>query len=137
MIKSIMAVGLVSLLSVGAAHAGPRETILEGLAAQASTDSADFSGFTAERGEALFMANFGTGKPETPSCTSCHSNSAANAGETRAGKVIEPMAVSVTPDRYTDPEKVEKWFRRNCNSVIGRECTALEKGDFLTYMINQ
>ncbi|MCF6301915.1 MAG: DUF1924 domain-containing protein [Devosiaceae bacterium] len=137
MIKPIMVMGLVTVLSMGAAHAGPRETILEALAAQASADSADFTEFTAERGEQLFQANIGTGKPETPSCTSCHSNSATNAGETRAGKLIEPMAVSVSPSRYMDPEKVEKWFRRNCNSVIGRECTALEKGDFLTFMINQ
>ena len=137
MIKQIMVMGLVTLLSVGAAHAGPRETILEGLAAQASADNTAFSGFAAQRGEDLFRANIGTGKPETPSCTSCHSNSTTSAGETRAGKLIEPMANSVSPSRYTDPEKVEKWFRRNCNSVIGRECTALEKGDFLTFMINQ
>ncbi len=58
-------------------------------------------------------------------------------GETRAGKPIEPMAVSVTPDRYRDPKKVAKWFRRNCQSVLGRECTAPEKGDFLTLMISQ
>ena len=50
---------------------------------------------------------------------------------------IEPMAVSVTPDRYTDPKKVAKWFRRNCKSVLGRECATLEKGDFLTFMISQ
>jgi hypothetical protein len=47
------------------------------------------------------------------------------------------MAVSKTPDRYTDPAKVEKWFQRNCQSVLGRECTAVEKGDFLTFMTSQ
>ena len=44
------------------------------------------------------------------------------------------MAVSVTPERFTDAAKVEKWFGRNCNTVLGRECTALEKGDFITYL---
>jgi hypothetical protein len=44
------------------------------------------------------------------------------------------MAVSATPARYTDPAKVEKWFKRNCTEVIGRECSAQEKGDWLTYM---
>jgi hypothetical protein len=54
-----------------------------------------------------------------------------------AGKSIEPVAVSVSPARYTDPAKVEKWFRRNCTEVLGRECTPLEKGDWLTYVISQ
>jgi len=58
-------------------------------------------------------------------------------GKTRTGKPIKPMALSKTPDRYSDPEKVEKWFRRNCRSVLGRECTPVEKGDFITFMISQ
>ncbi len=80
---------------------------------------------------------FAQGKSETPACTTCHTASPSKMGETRAGKPIEPMAVSVTPDRYTDPKKMAKWFRRNCKSVLGRECTAQEKGDFLTFMISQ
>ena len=44
------------------------------------------------------------------------------------------MAVSVSAERFTDPEKVAKWFTRNCNSVLGRECTAAEKGDVITYL---
>jgi hypothetical protein len=31
---------------------------------------------------------------------------------------------------------VEKWFKRNCNDVAGRACTALEKGDVLTYLLS-
>jgi len=93
--------------------------------------------FSVKAGEKLFSGNFKSGKPETPSCTSCHSNSPQNTGKTRAGKAIAPMARSKTPDRYTDAKKVEKWFRRNCRSVLGRECTPVEKGSFLTFMINQ
>ena len=48
-----------------------------------------------------------------------------------------PMAASVSPARYADPAKVEKWFKRNCTEVLGRECTALEKGDWLAYMAQQ
>ena len=47
------------------------------------------------------------------------------------------MAASVTPKRYTDPAKVEKWFKRNCREVLGRECTVQEKGDWLSYMLSQ
>jgi hypothetical protein len=57
-------------------------------------------------------------------------------GQTRAGKAIEPMAVSANPKRFTDPAKVTKWFLRNCGTVLGRECTAVEKGNVLTYLSN-
>jgi hypothetical protein len=30
---------------------------------------------------------------------------------------------------------VEKWFKRNCNDVVGRACTAQEKGDVLAYVM--
>lgn len=53
-----------------------------------------------------------------------------------AAAIVEPVS-AVSPARYTDPAKVEKWFRRNCTEVLGRECTPLEKGDWLTYVISQ
>ncbi len=110
---------------------------LSDYAAQARQQSSAFDGFSADRGQTFFYATPGGGKPETPSCTSCHGDDPRKTGLTRAGKAIAPLAVSVTPSRYTDPAKVEKWFRRNCKSVLGRPCTALEKGDFLTFMQSQ
>lgn len=86
------------------------------------------------RGEALFMARHSGGKPETPSCTTCHTKNPKTSGKTRAGKAIEPMALSVNPMRFTDSAKVAKWFRRNCNSVLGRECSAGEKADVLAWL---
>ena len=47
------------------------------------------------------------------------------------------MAVSANPARFTDPDKVEKWFRRNCNSVLGRECSAAEKADVIAWLAGQ
>ena len=82
-------------------------------------------------------ARGGSQSTDTPSCTSCHSTDPLNSGRTRAGKDIAPMALSKTPARYTDRKKVEKWFRRNCKSVLGRICTPLEKGDIITFMISQ
>lgn len=126
-----LAVGLIALSLSTTVQAGPRDDILQSFKAQGALAG------DAARGEKLFKTSFGLGKPETPSCTSCHGDTPFARGETRTGKVIEPMAVSKTPDRYTDPKKVAKWFRRNCNSVLGRECTAQEKLDFLTYMSGQ
>lgn len=38
-------------------------------------------------------------------------------------------------ERFTNEAKVEKWFRRNCNDVLGRACTFSEKADVLAYLI--
>ena len=38
-------------------------------------------------------------------------------------------------ERFTDAAKSEKWFRRNCNDVVGRECTAAEKADVLAWLL--
>lgn len=91
----------------------------------------------AARGKTLHAQQFSGGKPDTPSCTSCHGTDPRAPGRSLTGKVIEPMATSVTPARYTNPAKVEKWFKRNCNEVLGRECTPAEKGDWLAYMTSQ
>ena len=127
--------GAIGIKSVQADPA--RDTILKAFAAQAKAENPSFTGFSAESGAAFFKASPATGKPETPSCTSCHGATPAATGQTRAGKPIEPMAVSINASRYTDTKKVDKWFRRNCKSVLGRECTAQEKGDYLAFMISQ
>jgi hypothetical protein len=38
-------------------------------------------------------------------------------------------------ERFTDPAKVEKWFKRNCKEVLNRVCTPQEKADFAAYVI--
>jgi len=106
-------------------------------AAEAKARDKNFTAFSADRGRIFFSSRPAAGKPDTPSCATCHVNDPTSAGQTRAGKEIAPMALSRTPDRYADIKKVEKWFRRNCKSVLGRGCTPLEKGDFLTFMATQ
>lgn len=136
--KTLILALALAVFSVSLAQANPaRDSILAGFATQAKADDASFAGFSAERGTAFFKAQQNSGKPETPSCTTCHGGTPFATGQTRAGKVIEPMAISKSSDRYTDPKKVAKWFFRNCRSVLGRECSAQEKGDYLTYMISQ
>ena len=45
------------------------------------------------------------------------------------------MSAGVNPARFSDAAKVDKWFRRNCNDVLQRECSASEKADVLAYLI--
>jgi cytochrome c553 len=72
------------------------------------------------------------------SCASCHGTDITQPGRhVNTGKAIAPMALSVNAERLTDPEKTEKWFRRNCRWTLGRECTPQEKGDFILFVSKQ
>lgn len=141
---TLLAAGLAFTFS-GAGIAGPREDQLAGYAKSAKAANPAFMSFSADRGKTLHMQNFAGGKPDTPACTSCHGKDPHVAGKNRVGKKIEPMALSTalatslasSPSRYSDPVKVEKWFKRNCNEVLGRECSAQEKGDWLSFMFSQ
>jgi len=46
------------------------------------------------------------------------------------------MAPAFNDKRFTDAAKTEKWFRRNCNDVVGRECTPAEKANVLTWLLS-
>jgi hypothetical protein len=126
-----------AILLSGAALAGVREDQLAQYASAAKAANPGFAGFSAERGKTLHTQSFTGGKPDTPACTSCHGKDPRGTGKTPTGKSIDAMAASVTPSRYTDPAKVEKWFKRNCTEVLGRVCTPQEKGDWLSFMLGQ
>jgi hypothetical protein len=51
------------------------------------------------------------------------------------GKVIKALSPNSHQARFSDPAKVEKWFKRNCNDVLGRECEAQEKADVLSWLM--
>ena len=128
---------LLSLLLCGNVSAAPRDDILRSLDSTARAADPAFSGFSAARGQALHTQTFAGGKPDTPACTACHGATPRSSGRTPAGKAVEPMALSLSPSRYSDAAKVDKWFTRNCRDVLGRECTPREKGDWLSFMFSQ
>lgn len=71
-------------------------------------------------------------------CSSCHTDDfKAKGRHAKTGESIDPLAPSVNKERLTDPKFIEKWFKRNCKWVIGRECTPQEKGDFLMFLREQ
>jgi aspartokinase-like uncharacterized kinase len=56
----------------------------------------------------------------------------------RALCALQPgLAPAANPERLTSATKVEKWLRRNCNDVMGRECSAAEKADILQFLIQR
>jgi hypothetical protein len=50
-------------------------------------------------------------------------------------KPIAPLAPAADRARFVDPAKSDKWFRRNCNDVLGRECSPAEKADVLSWLL--
>jgi len=135
MFRPLHAVGLLFAVIVGMAAqpalAESPEGLLESLRAEAS-GTAGFQGFSAARGETFYKNKHG----DDWSCSSCHTlNPAAEGKHAKSDKLIKPLAPSANPERFTETKKIEKWFKRNCNDVLDRECTALEKGDFLAYLL--
>ncbi|GGX39808.1 DUF1924 domain-containing protein [Saccharospirillum salsuginis] len=71
-------------------------------------------------------------------CSGCHTADPARTGRhLTTGKVIDPMAPSVNPERLTDVRTIRKWLYRNCKWTLGRECTAQEKADLLAWLRTQ
>ncbi len=92
-----------------------------------------FQGFNGARGETFFKSKHGG----EWSCSSCHTEHPENEGKhAKTDKLIKPIAPVANAERFTEVKKVAKWFKRNCNDVLDRECTAQEKGDVMTYLIS-
>jgi hypothetical protein len=118
------------VLPLGAAAANP---IQDSYRAAAKLENPAFKDFSAEAGRRLY-----TSKKSDLMCASCHTDSPMNEGKhVKTNKPILPMAPSTNPKRLTDAAKVEKWFKRNCNDVLKRDCSAQEKGDFMAYLLSK
>jgi mono/diheme cytochrome c family protein len=124
---------LLTCLAIALPVAASANVILDGYKTLAKQESPAFKDFTVAAGQKLYT----TVGPNQLSCSSCHTDSPKNEGKhAKTNKVIEPMAPSVNPKRFSDLAQVEKWFKRNCNDALGRVCTTQEKGDFMTYMLS-
>lgn len=127
---------LIALLisAPAATFAAAEHPMLQRYAEQARQDDPAFAGFSAEAGKALYFQE-AQRNGKTMSCTTCHTDDPQKAGKTLAFRKIQPLAPAANPERFTDAKKIEKWFRRNCDDVFARECTAREKGDFMTWIL--
>lgn len=135
MFKLLNTPGIALMLAAGLAAASasaetPNQVLTSIQHEAASTPG--FQEFSTARGENFFKSRHGSDW----SCSSCHTDNPALTGKhAKTGKVIQPLAPSANAERFTNPKKVEKWFKRNCNDVLGRVCTAQEKGDVLAYLL--
>ncbi len=137
MLRTVQMVMLVAVAALGfisqSAMAQTPADILLDIKNEAIQANPGFKGFSAVNGENFFKQKHGGDW----SCASCHTDNPAMSGKhAKTDKVIKPMAPVANAERFTDPAKVAKWFKRNCNDVLDRVCTPQEKGDVLTYLIS-
>lgn len=134
MSRTLLSLGLVfaTAFTAPTAHAETPAEILAMIKAEAAS-APGYQEFSAARGETFFHVKHG----DEWSCSSCHTDNPMNEGKhAKTEKVIKPLAPAANAERFTELKKVEKWFKRNCNDVLNRECTAQEKGDVMVYLLS-
>ena len=125
--KAILVLALAAL----PAMAQDARQLLSQYTAEARREAPAFSPSGA-RGATFFATTHGG----EWSCSTCHGASGTDPGKhATTGKVIAPLAPGAASSRFTDAARSEKWFRRNCNDVMSRPCTAQEKADVLAFLI--
>ena len=127
---------IVPLLAVAVAgpvaYAESPASLLAGYQAAAIARAPAYQGPSARLGSEFFRT-----RGRDWSCASCHTADPRRPGRHAVtGKSIRPLAPGADPTRFTDRARAEKWFKRNCNDTLGRECTAAEKADLLAYLMS-
>ena len=108
-------------------------SLISGYAAEAAKSQPGFTP-SVQRGQAFFTKEWGISQ-KMSNCTVCHGkNLMVDGKHVVTDKRIAPLSPTSNKERFTSLKKVEKWFNRNCTDVLGRECTAAEKADFILFV---
>lgn len=128
-----IAVAMLFIAGAGIAHAETPPSLSAGYTSEAARAMPGFTP-SAERGQGFFMRKWGVSQT-MPSCATCHTEQPMAEGKhVVTSKRIAPLSPVANPERFANWAKVEKWFRRNCQEVVGRECSAGEKADFIQFV---
>ncbi len=151
---------LVSGLSVPhAVEADTAEELLNRYHAEAQAGSVAFRGFSVEEGRIFYFRKYPAPVIGEVGCVSCHLQDPRRSVVRHRTKIpcrachviddaehpdpanakkrtLEAFAPVANPRRFTDPGVVENWFRLNCNYVLKRPCTAVEKGNLLAWVLS-
>lgn len=124
---------LLFLVGTNSAFAETPASLVTNYVAEAAKTSPGFTP-SAKRGQGFFTREWGVSR-KMSNCTTCHGNNLkADGKHVITDKRIAPISPAANPERFTSTSKVEKWFKRNCTEVVGRECTAAEKADFIQFI---
>lgn len=149
---------LVFALQVSPGLGASPEELLSAYAAQAGQAGPGFAGFSADRGKAFYFSGHRIEDGSELSCASCHHEDPRREQFAHHDKIpcrachgmpdtgnfedipkirrqFLPLAPSANSRRFTDEWFVEKWFRKNCGLLLKRDCTPIEKGDVITWLL--
>lgn len=150
-------IGLVALIVAGAASGADPASFLAQYAAQARAEDPSFAGFSAARGLAFYSQTHDVAEMGNVSCASCHQVDPRKSSEAHRDQIpcrachvvfssqpeahrptrreLRALAPSANPERFSNEWRTEYWFSYNCKLLLGRECTAQEKGDLITWLL--
>ncbi len=142
-------IALLGLVSISA-QANDTEAANVKTARQAASDYAIHAQkqdpnvvLSAEAGQAFYTKKIiitqeGKLKGKEVSCAACHTdNPAANGKHMVSGKKLPPMAPSVNSKRFKDIGKSNKGFSDHCRDLYGKDCSAADKSNFITYVLTK
>lgn len=102
-----------------------------------------YPGVSASEGKAFFnrqVIQFKGAKQSNKkiACASCHTANPKDIGKhIVTGKKILPLSPLANTKRFSDIEKVEKQFDKHCHEVVGSDCTAQEKANYIAFLIEE
>lgn len=107
-------------------------------AAFAKTANPEYSGPSAVDGKFFFNRKIKLANGKEAACASCHTANPADEGKhIITGKPIKPLSPTVNYKRFSDVDKVEEQFTKHCNDIIGSDCTAAEKANYIAYLLTE
>ena len=133
---------LAALLSIAAFSAYADVTNAEKLARKysgiAKSVNPDYTAPSVFDGKYFYNRRIKLANGNETSCSSCHTANPADEGKHNVtGKAIRPLSPVINPKRFTDIDKVEEQFTKHCNEIIGSDCAAKEKADYITYVMTE
>jgi len=129
--------GLATLSAQAASPITNAEALTKKYVGIAQTVNPEFVSSVTE-GKMFFNRKIKTANGKEMACASCHTTNPANAGKNiLTGKAIAPLSPAVNKKRFKDIDKVEEKFTEHCNEIIGADCTAAEKANYIIYLLTE
>lgn len=136
---NIVLAALLGLAAISAqADVANAEKLAHKYSSIAKSVNPDFTGPSVADGKFFFNRRIKLANGKEMACASCHTSNPANEGKhVVTGKPISPLSPAVNFKRFSDIDKVETQFTQHCNDIIGSDCTAAEKANYITYLLTE
>lgn len=138
-ITSTLFVGLLGFTTITAhADVANAEALIRKYSIIAKNNDTKYSGPSAVNGKRFFNKENKIFNGKEMACATCHTSNPANSGRNIiTGKSIPPLSPVIYKKRFSNLDKVEDQFTKHCNDILGNDCSAKEKADYITYLLTE